>query len=142
MAIPSCWSYFDPITKFLTQKKVIHTRQPIFVENKTFIFRNTSTKSMFWKKGKDGWSFTKPKDGNEKFVSKWPKWTSDVLELIVERIMQVGEFSLASSQPFCAILHKDITCQKQTKKCENFKANWIKEQKSLKPVTLMLSVVN
>jgi hypothetical protein len=46
-----------------------------------------------------------------------------VLELIVERIMQVGKFSLASSQPFWTILHKDITCWKQTKKCENFKAN-------------------
>ncbi len=49
--------------------------------------------------------------------------TSHVLELIVERIMQVGKFSLASSQPFWAILHKDATCQKQTKTCENFKAN-------------------
>ncbi len=49
--------------------------------------------------------------------------TSHVLELIVERIMQVGKFSLTSSQPFWAILHKDVTCWKQTKKCENFKAN-------------------
>ncbi len=40
---------------------------------KTFIFWNTSTNSMFWKKGKDGWSFTKPRDGNENFVSKWPR---------------------------------------------------------------------
>jgi len=38
-----------------------------------------------------------------------------VLELIVERIMQVGEFSLASSQPFVQFCTKTLLAKNKQK---------------------------
>ncbi len=73
------WQY-QVIDLALTQspsswlKRRSYTQDNLYLwKIKTFIFWNTSTKSMFWKKGKDGWSLTKPRDGNEDFVSKWPR---------------------------------------------------------------------
>lgn len=142
LVIPSCWSCFDPITKFLTQNKVIHIRQPIFVENKAFIFWNTSTKSMFWKKGKDGWSLTKPRDGNEKFVSKWPRNNKSCAWINSWKNYASRKIFISFITTILSNFAQRHYLPKQTKKCENFKANWIEEQKSLKPMTLVLSVVN
>ncbi len=55
---------------------------------------------------------------------------SHVLKLIVERIMQVRKFSLASSQPLWAILHKDEYLPKTNKKMWKFRSKLDRKAKT------------